>query len=67
MAYSVSIIIPVFNEEENLNLLHEKITDAMSKMSHKYEIIVLFDLEQNNINIDSLGLYSSFLSLTSIL
>ena len=22
MAYSVSIIIPVFNEEENLNLLH---------------------------------------------
>ena len=43
MAYSVSIIIPVFNEEENLNLLHEKITDAMSKMSHKYEIIYIDD------------------------
>jgi glycosyltransferase involved in cell wall biosynthesis len=43
MAYSVSIVIPVFNEKENLNLLHKRITDVMNKMSHKYEIIYIDD------------------------
>ena len=43
MSYKVSIIIPVYNEEENLKLLHDKITDVVSKNDINYEIIYIDD------------------------
>jgi len=38
-----SIVIPFFNEEENVPLMVEKVADAMSKMDGSYEIIAIDD------------------------
>jgi glycosyltransferase involved in cell wall biosynthesis len=51
----ISIIIPVFNEEENIRLLHERLTVSLSELGREYEIIYVddgstdasFDLLQN--------------------
>lgn len=43
MSKSVSIVIPVFNEEQNINLLHNELSDVLSKLSIKYEIIFVDD------------------------
>jgi glycosyltransferase involved in cell wall biosynthesis len=40
---SVSIVIPVFEEEESLPLLHEKITGVMEPLGREYEIIYIDD------------------------
>ncbi len=39
----LSIIIPLFNEEESVDLLYEKITEAVVKTKKKYELIVVDD------------------------
>ena len=39
----VSIVIPVFNEEENLPLLHEKLVAVMGKIQLPYELIFVDD------------------------
>ena len=39
----VSIIIPVYNEEENIPLLHERIQQVMEKQQFSYEIIYVDD------------------------
>ncbi len=39
----VSIIIPVYNEEENIPLLHERIQQVMEKQAHSYEVIYVDD------------------------
>lgn len=39
----VSIIVPVFNEEKNLEPLYKSITDVMSKIGYSYEIIFIDD------------------------
>jgi glycosyltransferase involved in cell wall biosynthesis len=41
----ISIVIPLFNEEENLRLLHQKITDALARQAEapSYEIIFVND------------------------
>ena len=39
----VSIIIPVYNEEENVPLLHERIQQIMEKQPYSYEIIYVDD------------------------
>jgi glycosyltransferase involved in cell wall biosynthesis len=52
---SISIVIPVFNEEENLKLLQERLTVSLSKLGLDYEVIYVddgstdasFDLLQN--------------------
>lgn len=39
----LSIVIPVFNEEENLHDLYSRLTDALSKLKKTYEIIFIDD------------------------
>ncbi|MDE0185494.1 MAG: glycosyltransferase family 2 protein [Candidatus Poribacteria bacterium] len=39
----LSIVIPVFNEEENLHDLYSRLTDALSKLKESYEIIFIDD------------------------
>jgi len=39
----ISVIIPVFNEEGNLSLLHKKLNAVFKKMSLSYEIIYIDD------------------------
>jgi glycosyltransferase involved in cell wall biosynthesis len=41
--FDVSIIIPVFNEEENINLLYSEIKAAMDKTAVDYEIVFIDD------------------------
>jgi glycosyltransferase involved in cell wall biosynthesis len=39
----LSIIIPVFNEEDNLELLHQQLIDTLSSINVNYEIIYVDD------------------------
>ena len=40
---SLSIIIPVFNEEDNVGPLHDKITAALDSLGQPYEVIIVDD------------------------
>ena len=39
----ISVVLPILNEEENLEELHSKLTDTLSKMDLEYEIIAVDD------------------------
>nr|WP_263313512.1 glycosyltransferase family 2 protein [Mammaliicoccus sp. Marseille-Q6498] len=39
----ISIIVPVFNEETNISILHEKVKNVFLNLSHQYEIIFVND------------------------
>lgn len=39
----ISVVIPLFNEEENVGLLHNKLDEVLSKLKYKYEIIFIDD------------------------
>jgi len=39
----ISIVLPVYNEEENLKELHSNLTDALKKLGCEYEIIAVDD------------------------
>src|SRR4030095_5852408 len=39
----LSIFLPVFNEEENLPRLNEKIFQAMGRLGHSFEVIYVDD------------------------
>ena len=39
----VSIVVPVMNEQENVPILHEKITAAMQNWGRSYEIVIVDD------------------------
>jgi len=39
----ISIVIPVYNERENLSLLDEKITKSIKPLNKKYEVILVDD------------------------
>lgn len=41
--YNISIVIPIYNEEESINNLYEAINKAISKMHLSYEIILVDD------------------------
>lgn len=41
--YKVSIFIPVYNEEENIRILHEKISQTMDNSQISYEVIYVDD------------------------
>ncbi len=43
MTKSISIVIPVYNEEKNLEPLHEEIMQTVLKAGYKYEIIFVDD------------------------
>jgi glycosyltransferase involved in cell wall biosynthesis len=40
---SLSIIIPVYNEEDNVRPLHEKLTAALDTLGQPYEVIIVDD------------------------
>ncbi|HJR77999.1 MAG TPA: glycosyltransferase family 2 protein [Nitrospiraceae bacterium] len=39
----LSIVIPVFNEEENIEALHSRLTTVLQDLGHEYEIIYVDD------------------------
>ena len=39
----LSVIIPVFNEEENISPLHEELRDVLDKSGQDYEVIYVDD------------------------
>ncbi len=39
----VSVVIPIFNEKENLPTLHAELTDAMARLGRSYELIYVDD------------------------
>jgi len=39
----VSVVIPVFNERENLRPLHVELTEAMARLGRRYEVIYVDD------------------------
>jgi len=42
-SFEVSIVIPIYNEEENVALLHRSITEVMRHTNKSYEIIMVDD------------------------
>ena len=40
---SISVVIPIHNEEENVPLLHKQLDDVLSEMNRDYEIIFVDD------------------------
>ena len=39
----ISVVIPVYNEEENLTLLHDELTEVMKSLDRPYEILFVDD------------------------
>ncbi len=52
----ISVVVPVYNEEENLHKLMERIRPVMKEMGRPYEIILIDDGSRDN----SLSLLKSF-------
>ncbi|MCP4603643.1 MAG: glycosyltransferase family 2 protein [Proteobacteria bacterium] len=48
MISMISIVLPVFNEEESLPVLHEQITVAMEPLAYDYEILYVDDGSSDN-------------------
>ncbi len=44
----ISVIIPVFNEEKNLAVLHERLVDAVTSVTNNYEFIFVNDGSKDN-------------------
>ncbi|GAF71315.1 unnamed protein product, partial [marine sediment metagenome] len=43
-----SVVIPVFNEEENLELLHRRLSKVLQHSCEDYEIILVDDGSRDN-------------------
>ena len=39
----LSIVVPVYNEEENIAIFYEAVTDVMSGLTYDYELIYVDD------------------------
>lgn len=44
----ISIIIPIFNEEENLPILHGKVSEAMEAIGRDWELVLINDGSSDN-------------------
>ena len=44
----ISVVIPVFNEEETIELLYKELTAVLEMTNKKYEIIYVDDCSQDN-------------------
>ena len=44
----ISIIIPIFNEEENLPILHQKVAESMEHIGRKWEMVLINDGSSDN-------------------
>jgi glycosyltransferase involved in cell wall biosynthesis len=40
---TLSVVIPVYNEEENVRLLHEKLKESLDRLQNEYEILFVDD------------------------
>jgi glycosyltransferase involved in cell wall biosynthesis len=72
MKETLSILIPVFNEEENIVPLHERLTQALQKTGRAYEILfiddgssdgsleLLLDITQKNPNVKVISFSRNF-------
>ena len=65
--YSFSIIIPVFNEEGNIEILIDEIVNVIDK-KYNYEIVVVDDCSQDNTKkyIKCLSIYPEFIEFMKI-
>lgn len=43
MKYTLSLVVPMYNEEENIDIFYKKITEVMKKNQYLYEIICIND------------------------
>lgn len=43
MSESVSVVVPIYNEVENIPLLHRAVTDVMQQLGRPYELILVND------------------------
>ena len=39
----ISVVIPIFNEEANIHLLHERLVNAVTAVTNDYELIFVND------------------------
>ena len=39
----ISVVIPIYNEEENLTLLYEELTEVLTSLDRAYEILFVDD------------------------
>jgi dolichol-phosphate mannosyltransferase len=39
----ISVLIPVYNEEENLRVIHERLSSVLGAMSMPYELLFIND------------------------
>lgn len=62
----MSVVIPLFNEEGNLELLHHKLTDALSRLALPYEIIFVNDGSTDSSAKVLTGLFENDLSVQVI-
>ncbi|MCA9915931.1 MAG: glycosyltransferase, partial [Anaerolineae bacterium] len=44
----ISVVIPVYNEEENIPLLYEQLSAALNELGKSYEVIVVDDGSKDN-------------------
>lgn len=44
----ISVIIPVFNEEKNIALLHQRLTEVIQKITSDYELLFINDGSRDN-------------------
>ncbi|EKE16409.1 MAG: hypothetical protein ACD_11C00018G0045 [uncultured bacterium] len=44
----ISVVVPLYNEEGNVKMLHQKIKEACDKLGRKYEIIFVDDGSRDN-------------------
>ena len=44
----ITFIVPVYNEEQNVSLLHKKLSELLGRMKQKYEIIFVDDGSTDN-------------------
>jgi len=42
-APDISVVVPIFNEEDNVNLLHQRLTEALAALDRSYEIVYVDD------------------------
>jgi len=41
--HEISVVIPVYNEEKNIKIIHDKVMDVMKKLKKSYEMIFVDD------------------------
>lgn len=42
-APDISVVVPIFNEEDNVNLLHARLTEALAALARSYEVVYVDD------------------------